>query len=303
MKDYRYILEPYKGIKTRYRCPACNKSGVFTKYIDTYTNEHLSDVVGACNRLLKCGYHYTPKQYLSDNNIQNVTPVTRVTPVTKCYEKPSYIDNNIVVKSISSKAPNYFLDFLTNHWNKEVSNELADVYKIGTSKHWNGANVFYQIDSNNKVRTGKIMLYNAINGKRVKEPYSHITWVHKVLKHDNFNLKQCLFGEHLINTDISKPIAICESEKTAIIASVYLPEFIWLACGGLNNLNKTNTKVLKGRNVVLFPDAGCYDIWNNKMPQLSHLATFKMSTLIRDKATKEDKKQGLDIADYLLKIR
>ena len=38
-------------------------------YIDTENNnQYLSDNVGKCNRLDKCGYHYTPKQYFADNS-------------------------------------------------------------------------------------------------------------------------------------------------------------------------------------------------------------------------------------------
>ncbi|WP_394801652.1 PG0870-related protein [Tenacibaculum piscium] len=90
MKNYRYILEKYNGMKMLYSCPNCNKSKVFTKYIDTKTNEYLSNTVGRCSREIKCGYHYKPKQYFNDNNISykkaaNVTdyikPKTRLKKV------------------------------------------------------------------------------------------------------------------------------------------------------------------------------------------------------------------------------
>ena len=42
------------------------------------------------------------------------------------------------------------------------------------------------------------MLYDPTTGKRVKEPFNHISWVHKVIKQPEFELKQCLFGEHLL---------------------------------------------------------------------------------------------------------
>jgi hypothetical protein len=306
MTDYRYTLEAYNGTKTRYHCPNCHKKRVFTKYIDLQTNEYLCDTVGCCSRLIKCGYHYKPKQYFDDNNISfnsNISTYTKPTLKPKVKLKPNFIDTGIMNRSNESKQKNYFIDFLSNIWDYEIAYYLAKEYNIGTSKLWQGATVFWQVDKNNNVRSGKIMLYNASNGKRVKEPYNHINWVHKALKIDNFNLEQCYFGEHLLNKDKSKPIAIVESEKTAIISSIYLPEFIWLACGSLNNLNEVKTRCLKGRNVVLFPDLNCFELWNNKIPKLTKLATFRTSTLLRDKATLNEKEQGLDIADYLLKIQ
>ena len=68
MNTYRFILEKYRGISTRYTCPQCGRKHTFTRYIDTENNNnYLSDNVGKCNRLDKCGYHYTPKQYFADN--------------------------------------------------------------------------------------------------------------------------------------------------------------------------------------------------------------------------------------------
>ena len=66
--NYRYQLEKYKGRGTRYNCPQCGRKYTFTKYIDTYNNNiYVNDRVGKCNRLDKCGYHYTPRQYFEDN--------------------------------------------------------------------------------------------------------------------------------------------------------------------------------------------------------------------------------------------
>ena len=68
MNTYRFILERYRGISTRYTCPQCGRKHTFTRYIDTENNnKYLSERVGKCNRLDKCGYHYTPKQYFTDN--------------------------------------------------------------------------------------------------------------------------------------------------------------------------------------------------------------------------------------------
>ena len=140
------------------------------------------------------------------------------------------------------------------------------------------------------------MLYNPENGKRVKGEYNHINWVHS--KIDNFNLKQCLFGEHLIK-DSKKPIAIVESEKTAIICSAYLPQYTWVATGGINNLKVDKCKSLKGRNVVLFPDLGGFDKWLIKAEEIKTICYVKVSDLLEKNASSEAKNKGYDLADFL----
>ena len=63
--SYRYQLERYRGRGSRYTCSQCGRKQSFSRYIDTHNNnEYIS---GKCNCLDKCGYHYTPKQYFTDN--------------------------------------------------------------------------------------------------------------------------------------------------------------------------------------------------------------------------------------------
>lgn len=306
MNEHRYILEPYKGINTRYGCPACNRRDkTFSRYIDSETGEHVNPSVGRCNRESNCGYHYTPKQYFQDNNISFTAKAIGYNPqpVTPQPKIVSFIPVEVFKDSLNPQAyeRNHFINYLISLFGVEVASELISRYFIATSKHWDGASVFWQIDTNGKVRTGKIMLYSPSTGKRVKEPHSYITWVHSLLKQSNFELKQCFFGEHLL-IDKTKPIAIVESEKTAIIASVYLPQFIWLAVGSLTNLNAEKCSVLKGRTVTLFPDLNGFDKWSQKAKDLSHLTVFTVSDLLERKATEADRKQGLDLADYLVKF-
>lgn len=132
--------------------------------------------------------------------------------------------------------------------------------------HWDGATVFWQIDRDERVRTGKIMLYNSETGKRVKHPFNHVTWVHSLLHKDGFHLRQCFFGEHLLASDPTRPVALVESEKTALFASYSLPQYLWIASGGKNGcFNEYSLSVLVGRNVVLFPDLGATEYWKGKI--------------------------------------
>ncbi|MCU0432255.1 MAG: DUF6371 domain-containing protein [Bacteroidia bacterium] len=305
MNERRYILEPYKGINTRYRCPSCQqRDKTFSLYIDTETGKHIHPTVGRCNRESKCSYHYTPKQYFQDNNISfDTTQPKAYKPRTAAQQtKPvSFIPVEIFKASLKGYETNHFAKYLIDLFGAEVASELISRYFIATSKHWSGATVFWQIDITGKVRTGKIMLYNPVTGKRVKEPFNHINWVHKSLQQPEFELGQCLFGEHLL-IDKTKPVAVVESEKTAVIASVYLPQFIWVAVGSLTNLNAEKCSILKGRTVALFPDLNGFDKWNTKAEELSHLANFVVSDLLERKATETEREQGFDLADYLIQF-
>lgn len=304
MTEHKYILEPYKGMNTRYRCPTCQqRDKTFSRYIDTETGEHIHPSVGRCNRESNCGHHYTPKQYFQDNNISFDTHQPKAykpRTVTPQQKPVSFIPVAVFKASLKGHEANHFVKFLINLFGVEVASQLVSYYFIATSKHWNGATVFWQIDTQGKIRTGKIMLYNPTTGKRVKEPFNHINWVHKALKQPEFELRQCLFGEHLL-IDKTKPVAIVESEKTAVIASVYLPQFIWLSVGSLTNLNAKKCSILKGRTVTLFPDLNGFDKWSSKAKELSYLAIFTVSDLLERKATEAEKKQGFDLADYLIK--
>jgi hypothetical protein len=303
---YRYTLEPYKGMNSRYRCPApnCGKDKTFSLYIDTETGEHISPNVGRCNRESNCGYHYTPKQYFLDNNISFDTtqPIAYIQrPIAPPPKPVSFIPVELFKASLKAHEANHFVQFLVGLFGAEVASGLVSRYFIATSNHWNGATVFWQIDTNGKVRTGKIMLYNPTTGKRVKNLELPVYWVHKALKLPEFELKQCLFGEHLL-IDKTKPVAIVESEKTAVIASVYLPQFIWVAVGSLTNLHAEKCSILKGRTVTLFPDLNGFDKWSSKAEELSQLAIFTVSNLLELKATEAERQQGFDLVDYLIKF-
>lgn len=300
--QYRFILEPYKNLKSRHICPKCGKKEL-TFYIDTLKNEPIHPTVGRCNRESKCTYNYTPKQYFIDNNIiSEISPkqTIKTIQVQPKAKEISYIDFEVVKRSFLNYDNNNFVNFLISIFGEIITKQLIKKYLIGTSSHWHGATIFYQKDIFGKIRTGKVMLYNSDLGKRIKKPYDHITWLHRLLKLENFNLSQCLFGSHLLN-DKTKPIAIVESEKTAIIASVYLPQFIWLATGGKQNLRTDLFENLHNRKIVFFPDLKCFDLWSEKA-KIIGFKNYTISDLLELKATETEKEQGFDLADYLLQF-
>jgi hypothetical protein len=296
-----YQLEKYHGMKTRYLCPSCGKREL-ARYVDEEGN-HLADHVGRCNREANCGYHYTPKQYFTDNPDKRASlPIVPQPPQPKPQPKPDYINPEIVESSWSQYEENHFILFLDEWLGRDATNTLIDRFCIGTSKIWMGGTVFWQIDENLKVRAGKVMLYDRETGKRVKQPFSHIQWIHKVLKLEDFRLNQCLFGLHQVRNDKSKPVAIVESEKTAIISSHFLPEFVWMSCGGISNLSVEKIKLISDRNIILFPDANGFEKWDAKRKELQKVTSKKVliSDFLEKKATDAERQQGIDLADYFI---
>ncbi|MDD3971298.1 MAG: DUF6371 domain-containing protein [Clostridia bacterium] len=397
----RPYLQPYKGKSTRHTCPACKTKYAFTLYLYGNTGQPIHPTVGKCNREIKCGYHYTPRQYFDEHpeykNTQSKTqipsnhsqqtsaptgakplhgslqqskpspsgaqsfPLQSISPQPETphpgtsqpgttnpgslhsestlsgtpqfrsprsgiphpgFSKPKrrpvlfppnhphttpvefdLIPKKLVEKSVSSNS--HFVHFLRHHFNEEQINNAISQYSLGATK--NKEVIFWQIDINGKVRTGKIMQYNPETGRRIKHKSGAINWVHNKLKKSDptffdFKLSQCYFGEHLLRLHPCKPVAIVEAEKTAIIASMLFDNYIWLAAGNLNGITAEKSTVLRERDIVLFPDAGCFEKWNKKKEEIRNeiFCQTDISSLVETLATPQQSHDGYDIADFIL---
>ena len=169
---------------------------------------------------------------------------------------------------------------------KRIDEVLTD-YRIGHSQK-NGMTIFWQIDNEGKVRTGKMMLYKADGHRDKTEGKYTFDWIHSALfrdkRHPEYDedkqeMKQCYFGMHLLNAykvkNVDQAVCIVESEKTAVImAAAYgnNAKQVWMACGGLENLNRDKLKPIidQGRRIVLYPDRDGVEKWRQKAQQLDY---------------------------------
>lgn len=315
------MLEPYGGPKTRHRCPQCGRSGKFTRYINEQM-QYISDDVGRCDREDTCGYHKKPREYYKDN------PSIRYEfrPRTSEPEKPlEYLPQDLMMQTLREYEQNNFYLFLRVLIGEDHARNQMKKYHVGTSRHWQGATIFWQVDSTWRVRQLKIMLYNPKTGKRVKSETPAMRWDYKSGQYrediggqdksliygrfikggrfKNYNLQQCLFGEHLLQNE--GRVAIVESEKTAIISSHYFPDLIWIATGGSNGAGFTKSnvcKVLQGREIILFPDLKQFEKWTEKAREMQKVISCKVivSDLLEANAEDIERNEGYDIADYLI---
>lgn len=306
--DYKqYHLEKYHGPSSRYTCPKCGRVRAFTRYVDD-DGRCIDETVGRCDHESSCGYHYTPKQYFLDNPDNQERPwnarprwTTGSRPAPQP-QKPDYIDPVYVVKSKSLNST--LADYLLYLFDEDAIKRVWAEYFIGATKDMGV--VFWQVDAAGKARTAKIIHYHT-NGHRDKERGAN--WVHAILKRkkavpESFHLVQCLFGEHLLAKHPDKTVALVEAEKTAVVCAMQFPDFVWVATGGKSQMSGDKMGVLRGRNVVAFPDADGLAAWTDKAKELAKIGVcLNVQDYIERNATPEQKAMGADIADLILMER
>jgi len=270
----------------KWRCFACGSGGDVLDLLGEI--EHLPDFKDRARR--------AEELFGIDDSVKaGAAPVRRE---SKPEREHVFIPDEMMSQSFNHYDQNNFALWLVKVFGEKTALELAFAYGLGTAKHWPGACVFWQIDEAWRVRRGKVMLYNSETGRRVKEPGNMVAGVHWLLGMADRKPEACLFGLHLTTADRSKPLAVVESEKSAIIGAGFVPEFIWMATGGKGTLNRKMLEPLQGRRIVLFPDLGAFDDWAEKA---KGWPSVEVSDLLEKRASAEERVAGLDVADYLLR--
>jgi hypothetical protein len=144
------------------------------------------------------------------------------------------------------------------------------------------------------------MLFNSETGKRTKDKNGKgfINSVRSVLKLKDFNLNQCLFGLHLVNETNIKTIALVEAEKTAIIMSLFKPQYTWLATGSKSGLKYEFLKPIKNFKIIAFPDKSEYLDW---LKIATELNGFGFKIVVNDWLEHQnDFEAGTDLADVYI---
>ena len=284
MKQFKYHFD--KSSK-KFNCPQCGKKR-FVKYIETETGQYADSKYGRCDRKDNCGYSMSPNK----NSIVNYNYITPK-PIV-----PSFIEKDIFQATLHKYDMNPLATYLINNYNEDEVISVIQKYKLGTSNMFNSSAVFWQIDTSGNIRSGKIMAYDVVSGKREKKEDGSplISWAHTALRLPEFNLSQCLFGLHLLS-ESEKQVAIVESEKTAIIMSIELPNYTWMATGSLGGFKYDYLKPLKGKEIIAFPDKGGYYKWKTTAINLNSKGfNIRVSELLEV----DEFEMGWDLVDVLI---
>lgn len=266
----------------KFFCPNCNKK-TFVPYVVTGTKNIVDSAkYGRCERVNSCRYSLYPK--FGNDEITS----SRYIPLAPEEIKPlNFVDKDLMQATFNEFKSNTFFMYLVKLFGIEKAYQLQEDYNIGTAK--GGGTIFWQQDREQSIRTGKVMYYNS-NGKRNKD---RMSWfVHKKISED-FNYRQCFFGLHLTLTD--KPVALCESEKTAIIMSVFEPSYTWIASGGSEMLNDKRLLELPRLDKV-YADNGQLEKWERKTRAFEPEMDISVDDAVKNGILKE----GDDILDLYL---
>ena len=200
-------------------------------------------------------------------------------------------------------------------WNDEQRARLPKMlnnYAIGVSR--DGLSVFWQIDEQARVHTGKMMRYRP-DGHRDKESSYNFDWVHSKLfrqgiyNQEEYDYETCLFGQHLLPFCPNAQIHLVESEKTALIMATYygnMSRNLWLATGGLQFFDRKHIQVLidQDRDIVVYPDKDGSKAWADRTLELIKETGYKKlkvnPTIISNRWRPEDGPKA-DIADITLR--
>ncbi len=106
-----------------------------------------------------------------------------------------------------------------------------------------------------------------------------------------------------------KTVCVVEAEKTAVILSELYPQYVWLAAGGLGEVQADKFRPLRGHKVVLFPDTDpdgkAFRRWSEAATLVMNQVFWedsppiRVSPLLELHATPDQKSRKIDLVDFL----
>lgn len=298
------------------KCPGCGRTKCFKPYL-TPDGQVIDEKVGRCDHESSCGYHVTPSEWKKNGGTipewdeEKAKEWQRKNP-TERIELPFSL-----VTARNDARNNVLLRYLFTVFPKDALIAAATRLFIGTTQP-KGDTIFWLIDDRGKVRSGKVMRYKE-DGHRWKDEdgKGRMNWIHSMLwKHngyalcdpDRYQFEGCLFGLHQIGIPKyeGREVHIVESEKTALVGTTVFPQFLWMATGGLANLNVMRLKPVmdQGRTIQLHPDKDGAQKWATQLNTIQESCGYEhiyISPVMEDYWTEADGSHA-DLCDVLIRL-
>lgn len=225
---------------------------------------------------------------------------------------PVYLSPALIDQAESLLERTTFYNFLLSEFGTDILTTLR-AYHVGGCKweYWREkqvtnfglATAFPIIDQAGNLHDFQLSPF-APDGHGIKEPTDPKrkikSWALARMKQSDHRPGWAFFGEHLLADRPTAPVAIVEAPKTAIIASYYYPEFVWLSCLSMQWINTAiSVEPLRNRVVWLFPDRDGAEAWSDKAKELKSIGIDAGLSDFMEHHPGEPKD---DIADILLRL-
>lgn len=314
---YKYNLTN----KRRSDCPFCSKHGKYSAYMNTQTGELAPVEYGMCSSCRK--FKTPPNNYIIGETISEVNDEI-------AYYEADKVNINLLhfYFTLTGTILNKFIEGLEIKFGIEQTKKVVDLYKLQVFE--NDGIIFPYCYTDNHLCTAKIMFFDG-NLHRIKEGakafpkflhnliYTNESGMHYDFNRydtDNkiipFKLKLCLFAHNQIINNKIKTICLVESEKTAVIMSIVMPEFIWVSSGGKTLIQSYKFLFFSGRKCLVFPDLSAddnvYKYWSEKLTYYNRKYGYDFEILdyysdfLNNNSERINYCKGLklDIADFVM---
>lgn len=268
-----FVVSPAKGI---FKCFACGKSGdsvsflmdhLKLSYVDAIkwlAQKYCIDIEGVKD------VKVTPSKIVKEVKPIDTPTLPMLTLPMKMVTDREHTENDILC--------NWLRSLPWGPLQRESVERVLKDYHVGTSK--DEKTIWWQIDYDGQVRTGKLMKYKT-DGHRDRDDKKSFDWIHSRLKRAGWwserdkQMSTCLFGLHLAKIYPRATVNIVESEKTAVIMAIAYgnpASNIWLATGGKSFITRSKFAELieHRRNILLYPDQDGIGEWLEQMKKIGY---------------------------------
>ena len=300
--DGNFIVRPSMVSEARggntYRCFVCDKKGGPVQFL--MDAEHMT---------FPEAIRYLGKKYcieVDDVPLDWTPPPPRPAPPTlpvleiprEWVKRTMEIDNTLV-----GWIP-------TLGWDSVQRDRISEALWLYCIGGWrDGRTVFWMIDHKGVPRAAKMMRYKS-DGHRDKS--RNPGWIYnqdgcrEICRPDEHEILKPLFGMHLLNRYKNATVKIVESEKTALLMAIAYGNHagqVWMACGGLENLNREKLKPIieQRRDIILYPDRDGIAKWKAKAENLHYDRVTVDSKPVTEWWKPEDGEKA-DIADVVIRM-